>query len=192
MRRRRIWYLFQEKILFQFLFWAEIFQPLRKTLQKTTQFFIFFVCRGHLCAFFLRKLGFFSDCKPENLSLDWKVFNSFFESAFKMGKTAYSFFLDSSKVFWNLSMFCRRLVKKTRHFSKHSKTGVQKNNSVFFSRRKVFFQFCKVGVGLLVFEKDFSKKSLLFCVLCAEDIWYRFRNLKRFFSDRESKLFGIE
>ena len=112
MRRRRIWYLFQEKMLFHFLFWAEIFQPLRKTLQKTTQFFICFVCRGHLGAFSLRKLGFFSDCKLENLSLDWKVFNSFFEIAFKMGKTAYSFFLIPQKCFGTWACFVEDWLKK--------------------------------------------------------------------------------
>ena len=125
------------------------------------------------------------------MSLDWKVFNSFFESSFKMGKTTYSFFLDSSKVFWNLSMFCGKLVKKTRHFSKHSKTGVQNKNSVFFFRRKVFFQFCKVGVRLLVFEKDFSKKILNCCFSCAEDIGYFFLKKICFFSDFGSKCFGV-
>ena len=80
-------------MLFHFPFWAEIFQPLRKTLQKITQFFNFFVCRGHLGAFFLRKLGFFSDCKPEFWSFGWKVFNSRFESAFKLyRKSSFLFF----------------------------------------------------------------------------------------------------
>ena len=154
---------FPRENAFSFSFLGGNLSAFEKNSPKNNSVFHFSVCRGHLGAFFLQKLGFFSDCTPENLRLDWRVFNSLFESAFKMGKTAYSFFLDSSKVFWNLSMFCRRLVKKTRHFSKHSKTGVQKNNSVFFSRRKVFFQFCKVGVGLLVFDKEFSKKSSMFC-----------------------------
>ena len=178
MRSRRIWYLFPEKMLSHFLFWAEIFQPLRKTLQKTTVFHFFCVQRIFGCLF-LRKSGFFSDCKPANLSLDWKVFNSFFESAFKMGKTAYSFFLDSSNFFGTWACFVENWLKKLGTFLNTAKQVYRTKIRYFFPEEKFFFQFCKVGVGLLAFEKDFSKKNpqLLFFVCRGHLVFFSQNNL---------------
>ena len=108
-----------------------------KLLRKNLKF-SFFGCRWHF-DYFPGDLGCFVDCKLKYLGSSRKVFNSVFESAFKMGKTAYLFFLDSSKFSLELELFFQSLSEKNSGCFLKTAEYVRRRTMWYFFQRKCFF-----------------------------------------------------
>ena len=88
------------KRFFSHVLRAENFQTMIENSATRVPIFLFFVRTDYFGAFFLRELGFFSDCKPELWSFGWKVFNSRFESAFKLCRKSFHLFFSWKRYYF--------------------------------------------------------------------------------------------
>ena len=147
-----------------------------KILRQESQFFFFFVRTEYFGAFFLRELGFFSDCKPEFRSFGWKVFNSRFGSAFKLCRKSFHLFLLWKRYYFPriLNNFsCSLSLTKLTLISRFQNTCAKEHLAKFFWMKRLWIMYFEQETFKL-WLKSLRQKSEFFNFCAQKIFWWRF------------------